>query len=87
MIIEKETKRQGNYLSILGYCCEADKHLAQRRIDCHKESLINLKEYMEEELKFLEKKIVSYPGELVPERQIKVENEIKQLKVLIGNYK
>lgn len=82
-IIKKEKARQKQILDI-GVTAIGIK---ESFIFFHKKSLIYLREYMEEELEFLSDPIVSYPGDLVPDRQIRVEKDVKQLTKMIEAYK
>ena len=98
-IIQKEKERQERIIrehtAFIGDCPEDPKPFQYKNPtrDCHKQSLINLKEYMEEEFDFLDMLIWSgnnmnqKGADKVITHKSKITEDIKELKKMIERYK
>lgn len=83
-IIQKEKERQESYLDEDTAFVYAENQL-QAEIDSHNQSLINLKEYLEEELEFYNgiiypEKLMEYMKEIDLSQDSVLEGKITQLK-------
>lgn len=80
-IIKKEKERQKLFLTM--------KMTPITTINCHKQSLINLKEYMEEEIKFLMKLEGNgiFESSIIQENIDETKTDIKELIKMIKRYK